>query len=481
MPALREGTAARALLVRSTFNDGDLGRRLGRAGYSYRYVYRAFAPLLDRWGRTTEISGPPHEVEQAAARARRQGLDPLHLSFLPLHQMSPASGVPNVAAISWEYPEVPGTDVGGDARNNWVRTAGACDRILAHTHYARDAFVRSGVRTPVDMIPIPIHPDYFAVDCWQPGRRTVLDCPCYVFPQPTGAAAPPPPSDDPAAGSRWHRLSKRALALVPGKPGKKLRQAVYAARVGLRAARSTLRQQDIRDLFPARPHLELLGVVYTAVFNPFDGRKNWVDLLEGFLVALGDCADAQLVVKLVVAPEKEADALAEAYRCYRRATTGHRCRVVFVTAFLSDGQLVGLARASTYYLNTSRAEGSCLPLQGFLAAGRPAVAPNHTGIADSLDDSCGFVVASHLEPTCWPIDLEGPNTTRWYRLVWQSLHDQIRASYDVARHNPARYRALAEAGRERLRHLAHPESVWPRLAAALDEAAGGKQARRHAG
>jgi hypothetical protein len=116
-----------------------------------------------------------------------------------------------------------------------------------------------------------------------------------------------------------------------------------------------------------------------------------------------------------------------------------------------------------------------------MAAGRPAVAPNHTGIADSLDESCGFVVTSHPEPTCWPIDLEGPNTTRWYRLVWQSLHDQLRASYDVACYQPDRYRALAEAGGARIRRLAHPESVWPLLASALDATAAGARGKRLAG
>ena len=32
----------------------------------------------------------------------------------------------------------------------------------------------------------------------------------------------------------------------------------------------------------------------------------------------------------------------------------------------------------------------------------------------------------------WPHDPRGALTTRWYRIVWQALFDQIRASYDVA-------------------------------------------------
>jgi glycosyltransferase involved in cell wall biosynthesis len=303
-----------------------------------------------------------------------------------------------------------------------------------------------------------------------------------VFPQPAGSAdSPPAPPDDPETVGGLRGLCKKALKLLPARLDKALRHRVRAVRLGLQRARAALRERDVRDLYPPLPRLELSGVVYTTVFNPFDGRKNTADLITGFVQALGDRPDAQLVVKLVVSPRREAEALADMFACYRRAGGKHRCRVAFVTAYLSDEQLVRLAQASTYYLNASRAEGSCLPLQNFMAAGRPAVAPDHTGMADSIDAGCGFVVASHPEPTCWPFDLDGPSTTRWYRLVWQSLHDQIRASYEVARRAPVRYRALAEAARDRIRRLSHPESVWPVLAGALDEAAGIGRAARRAG
>ena len=45
--------------------------------------------------------------------------------------------------------------------------------------------------------------------------------------------------------------------------------------------------------------LNLSGVVYVSIFNPINYRKNWQDLLTGFLWALGDCEDATLVLKLI--------------------------------------------------------------------------------------------------------------------------------------------------------------------------------------
>ncbi len=469
----------RALLVRATYTDADLGRCLGQEGYSYRYVYRAFAPLLARWAPMQEVAGPDAALDSAVADARARGLDPLHLCFLPLHRAPRTAAAPNVAAIAWEYPEVPQTDLHGDPRNNWVRAANAFDLVIAHTHYARAALIHSGVHTPVHVVPIPIHEDHFRLPAWQPGSRAVLDTPCYVFPPPdwanqASATGPGPTSWRPWVGKRW----RQALGAMPGA----MRRTAHAARVGLRAARAVWREPDIRKLFPPQPQLELSGIVYTSILNPLDGRKNWVDLLGGFLQALGEYPDAQLVIKLVVSPEHEAEVLRHVHACYCRAGGAYRCRVAFITSYLSEEQLLQLTQASTYYLNTSHAEGSCLPLQNFLAAGRPAIAPAHTGMADSVDPRCAFVLDAHPEPTCFPIDLEGPNLTRWYRLVWQSLFEQLQHSYEAARTDLGHYRGLSEAGRARMMRLVHPQSVWPVLAKALQEAGSApNQAARRAG
>ena len=127
-----------------------------------------------------------------------------------------------------------------------------------------------------------------------------------------------------------------------------------------------------------------------------------------------------------------------------------------------------LARGTTYYLNSSRAEGACLPLQDFLAAGRPAIAPRHSAIADYFSDDAGFVVESHPEPASWPQDPEGRCTTTWHRLVWPSWRDSIWESYSVAKSDRARYEALAANARASMTQRCASEAVWPRLESALD-------------
>ena len=130
----------------------------------------------------------------------------------------------------------------------------------------------------------------------------------------------------------------------------------------------------------------------------------------------------------------------------------HQCRVVVIVDYLSDDELLGLFRATTFYVNTSRAEGACLPLQQALACGRPAIAPAHTAMADYMDDRVGFVVASHPEPTHWPHDPQKRIKTSWQRLDWSSLRDQYLRSAELAGLEPRGIR-----GDGRVRTSSHEE------------------------
>ena len=54
-----------------------------------------------------------------------------------------------------------------------------------------------------------------------------------------------------------------------------------------------------------------------------------------------------------------------------------------------------------------------------------------------------------------------------HRLDWQSLHEQIRTSYEVAKGQQAHYQHLAAQSRARIAQFASAEEVWPRLERAL--------------
>ncbi len=469
-----QAAKTKALVVSSMYTEAETADRIGREAYSYRYVYRAFAPLLERWGSTQEINRPESRLDYALWRARQQHLEPVHLSFLPLHLVYLTQHAPNVAFPFWEFPDIPDSSFANNPRNNWVRIADRLALVLTASTFTRDAFVRAGIKTPIHVVPVPITPAYFDVSPWEQNQRTVLECPSYVFPRPEPASAPGP--------SPWVRESLQGVGIrgrirqgyksylkprLPARLDRYFGIAMAIAR-GLKAAHD----EDVRPCVNSAPNLELSGVVYTSILNPYDPRKNWQDLLSAYLLALRDCEDATLVLKLVVCPKLAAAALNGVINHYRTINIRHRCKLAFVTEYLSDAQMVEMARGSTYYVNSARAEGSCLPLQDFLAAGRPGIAPCHTAMADYFNDRLGFPVDSYPEPASWPHAQSLGYTTTWHRLVWQSLHDQFRSSYEVAKCDSARYRTMAAQGRTRMAEFASAKSVWPRLVAALDSIPG---------
>jgi len=467
VPSQTDATAP-VLLVSSVFADAEVPTALGRDAYSYHFVYRAFRTLLQRLGRIEEIDRPESRLDYAGDRARRAGHTAIHLGFQPLQLVYLSSLVPNVAVPFWEFPDIPDEDIDGNPRHNWARVAAHLDGIICASAFTRAAFVKAGVRTPIHVVPVPIRDEYFALSAWTPTERAQLAAPVHLLAPRRSPGIEPPP---------WDAQQPRDAVAAVHAMGQGLLRATLPRwldhRVGQlgQALRRRLREAPAHpmDTIASRTLLESSPIVYTSFVNPFDQRKNWGDLLSAFLLALRDHDDALLIIKLVTTPSLIPAALQRIADHYARVGIAHRCKVAIVSSYLSDGQLVELTRLSTYYLTATRAEGACLPAQDFLAASRPVVGPSHTAMAEYLDPDVAFVVESHPEPTWWPHDPSKNLRTSWHRVVWQSLHDRIRESYEVAARDRDRYARMAQSGRARMRDFAAPERVWPRLRAALDD------------
>lgn len=455
-----------ALMVSSVSSEADSRHQWRQQDYSYYFIYRAFAPLLQRWGQTTEVSRPESRLDYALWRARQKGLEPLHISFMPLHNLYLTSQAHNVAFTSWGLPDIPDQDVANNPRNNWMRIANHVSLILTASTFARNAFIRAGLKSPVHAVPVPVRPEYFAVSEWERYQQVVLECPVYSIPQPQNEN---PSGEKLSTRSRWPSVQEQAKHFYGAYVKSHLPRGV--AQWLTSTARSSAMQtanDENRVSYSVTLSLPLSGVVYTAFVNPFDPTMNWEDMLSAYLLALGGREDATLVIKLAVSPDDAPMGVKRVFDYYESLGLRHRCKLAVIPGHLSDAQEAELTRGSTYYLNTSRAEGACLPLQQFLAGGRPAISPKHTALADYLTDQMGYIVASHPEPAHWPYDPERRCVSMWHRLVWQSLYDQIQASYEMAKENMQGYQALASQARNQMLNFASFERVWTLLSTALD-------------
>ena len=466
----------RAVLLTCYMTGAQDGRNMGIAGYSYDIVAKLYMPLLEQWGEVIPVSNPRQWLNLAVQAARKRGLDPVHVSFLPFQDVCLTPHAPNIVVPAWEFPDVPDDAFDGNPRNDWRATANRCAVVAVGGPFTVRALCKADTTTPIHVVPVPTPKEYFGLPPWDIGARSTVECSPLVFennparrvlsfpPRPAGQYETPRPS-----------RNRDLLRTVSVRAYKRLVRPLLSERVGYtigscwETAKKAWRQQPISPNFLKfrKPELDLSGVVYTSILNPIDGRKNWPDLLTAFLTALGDREDATLVVKLI---KSDRDAVARVVTYYRMRDIPHRCKLVFVTGYLTDEQMLQLAQGSTYYIQATRAEGNCLPLMNYLAAGRPGISPDHSAIGDYFSDDVGFVVDSHPEPAAWPHDPRLRIRTTWARIVWPSLVAQIRESYRIAKNDPAMYNAMGKRARQKMLGWASAEAIWPRLKGALDAA-----------
>ncbi len=340
-PSQRERRSRRAVILTSYKTGATRGKNLGVPGYSYDIVAQLFVPLLSRWGEVLQVAREAGPLEEAVREARRRGLDPVHVSFLPFQDVRLTPSAPNVIVPAWEFPDVPDHVFDGNPRNNWVATAHQCDLVIVGGQFTVDSFQRAGIRTPIRVVPVPTPDEYFRISAWKADQHVRIPCSAYVFPHPEVARQRPvgrPGADrtgDAAASGASLRGRLRDKARLAYRDY--FKPLVPPAMHGLLKVAARRAGRDSWDRYVEscrRPHLDLSGVVYTSIFNPGDGRKNWEDLLTGFLWGLRDCADATLVVKLVTKDRTWIDRILTYYRGLGLA---HRCKVVFITDYLKHG------------------------------------------------------------------------------------------------------------------------------------------------
>ena len=189
--------------------------------------------------------------------------------------------------------------------------------------------------------------------------------------------------------------------------------------------------------------LSFSGIVYTSVFNPADGRKNWLDIVTAFVWAFRDQSDRSLVLKM--SHHNRSTFLGDLFLLFARLAP-FDCRVVAIHGYLTAQEMQDLVAVTDYFVNASVAEGQCLPLLEFMA-GVPAVSPDHTAMATYIRPDNAFVVASSQQPHIWPNDPRECYRTLSNRIDWDSLRQGLVDSAAVITAEPERYRAMARAAR----------------------------------
>lgn len=514
-------------ILYSDVNDSSISQSLGRPEYSYYFVLKAYRPVLESLGRVHVVSAVA-EVDALYQQHLAAGEDSLFLCFTPPHKTPNNLQCPMVCVVAWEFDSIPAEHWDNDPRHDWSQTLARHGRVITLSSHTAQAIRRTlGQDFPVLVLPTPLWERFAEVREQYPSTpinpgTTLQIKGCILDSRPMGLSADgliAPIFNEQELEIRGLNLEAPAPAPepeAPPPPPLTLRRRAFISKHYLREIYRALKHNALlwyreaaRDLVPeaVRPHLARLrsappapapaaeplqvpttlsetlelaehpqanlpdtsqhveidvsGVVYVSVFNPDDGRKNWHHLITAFCWGLRDAEDATLVLKMT---QNDLSTYYVELITLLSQLSPFSCRVVILHGYLQDDEFARLYGAASFYVNASRCEGLCLPLMEFMSCARPVIAPNHTAMADYIDERVGFIVKSSHEPTIWPEDARILYRTLRHRPDWGSLKTAYAQSYAMAKNRPEDYQAMATAANQRMRDYCSFAPVQQRLA-----------------
>ncbi|HWW22099.1 MAG TPA: glycosyltransferase [Steroidobacteraceae bacterium] len=417
------------VLEHSTFDARAIGGRLGAPDYSYWFVRKAFRPVFERIGIIVPITDPAREVDRIAKNAASYGESSVYFSFSPPHHTMVASVCPTVPVFAWEFDTLPDEPWQNEPRNDWTTVLSQVPAAITHSRFAVQVVRRYlGENYPIWSIPAPMY---------QSNVRRAVSAKGWQSPT---------------------TLTISGFAIDAGAVDLSLFNVDRSRTDGSKAVKALNARVQSRGNKPLR--FSLSGVVYTAVFNPVDQRKNWTDLLAAFIWAFRDNPEASLLIKVT-----HYDAVVGVVPILSDLSKhcDFKCRVLIVHGMIAQEEYDSLVDVTSYAVNVSTGEGQCLPLMEFMSAGRPAVTPLHTAMLDYVSSDNSFVVGSTRKPTSWPHDPRQSISCTQYAINFSQLVQAYRDSFDVAKNQSERYTAMSAAASAAQQRFCSDEVVSSRL------------------
>ena len=568
------------IITYSETNATTIEQRLGKAEYSYYFIYKKYLPALERIGTLVAVDTPESEVDKIFLENPDE--ECIFLSFSPPHRTLFDLLCPTACVFAWEFSTIPEESWHGHPEYNWAASLEKVGNAITISEFAADV-VNKAIPSGLNLAVIPA-----AVDTVQPPiaqkttgntaltvKATLYDSRAYnlktdmVDDEVRGSRDPMQLeswdgrdthltfTDDDSDSTEllvgfyssedwgtWSRTQVPWILLpyiVQGPLSIELELVAYGTNIGREiqinfGEESTLVTIDalpqiysldfnpqhdtdvlkfskldlthapgsrdhrslgigIKSLKISRPNtlpqkiwstlqgkiknislffqpslnpvveevsnlLELEGVVYTSILNPQDGRKNWEDLVTAFCWAFRNDENATLVLKMT--HHKLATFLGKLLLLYSQMSP-FKCRVVAIHGFLSSEQFQQLIDRSHFVVNSSHCEGQCLPLMEFMGQGVPAVAPDHTAMADYVTVENTFIVKSSLYPTFWPLDERKAIRTLCYRIDWHTLMESFKDSFKVAITNEEIYQSMSINSIASVEAVAGHEVVYKKM------------------
>lgn len=435
-------------LIYSATNSTTIESSLGFAEYSYYFVLKDFLPMLEKLGEIRIILRPELEVDAIYYACKKEGRDCLFLSFSPPNKTLMALKCPTIPVFAWEFDTIPDEEWDNQPYNNWVLCLQKLKSAIVHSQHTVNAVKRQlGDNFPVAAIWAPLWDRFESIrrNCEVNPyehekilRSTgqIIDSNKYVRNETNKIQEE---KKLPKETKLQKRLKKHKRSITKRiNPLYQFTKSILSPLVQLFSEVPVETPEEVS--LPIN-EISLKGIIYTSVFNPCDGRKNWFDMVIAFCTAFINNEDATLILKFTHHNhEWPFFALLETFRKLRP----FKCRVIAIHGFLDEKNYNALIAHSTYIVNTSHSEGQCLPLMEYMSCGKPAITPCHTAMEDYISNEVAFIVNSEPTFCSWPQDTRMYFRAHRYHVSYQSLMNAYLRSYHVAKNEQGQYKKMSE-------------------------------------
>ena len=424
---MTELSAPMTFIVHAEVGDQSIRAALGKAEYSYYFLLKAFLPALQACGEVLTVSSPAREVDALYDKCRAAGKPCVFISFTPPNLAPLDLRCPTLCLFAWEFDTLPDGLWAQDPAQNWPWALSHRPGAIVCSQHSADGVRRAmGDDFPVTSLAAPVW-DRFAELYSQTRHQSplALSVKGYVY----DSADIQFDVDNlfPAVFQRYETQPPESSAAP-----------------------------EVRAEEASETNILLEGIIYTSVFNPVDGRKAWYDIVTAFCIAFRDREDAILLLKMT---HTDPDSYRHNLNHVLHQLSPFKCRVVAFNGYLETEGFADLIKSTSFYVNASHCEGLCLPLLEFMSAGIPAIAPDHTAMADYIQHENALVISSSEEINIWPNDHSNRYTTRRYRNDWQGLRTAFEQSYLMIRSDPAQYDRMSVRAHEDMKAFCSLQSA----------------------
>ena len=414
----------------SSATDGDLSRMLGAPHYSYRFAELKFLRAFAERGIPLGKLQMPEYYNTASSLTDATGevADCLvHLIFRSSEQVRLLKPGYNICCFAWEFEVLKDhTGPGEHPFLNQRRMLSICDEIWVPCSYTSEVLTRHDIRN-VHVIPAPIAP---------------------------AAAARPERYDALAVVGHLGVMPLIANFLLPRQDN---------------ARACAARAQAMMDWLAPRLATVRDPLVYLAVLNPEDFRKNLDALLRGFYYFQQANKGVCLIVKVLTSADRYALEEIISDVIPNKLASGsvfHTDNIVFINRYLSDEEMSALYCLADFYICSSVAEGQNLPLLEAMAHGTVPVTTSNTAMADYITAENAFQIPERMVPNTSG-HMAGTIAGKPFNIHSSSGRDVFAALAASRAATPSRRRKMSAACLATVRAQFTPDAVWPRIAQRL--------------